>query len=318
MASSPRATLPASVSPEATAILRMIGAALDAMPPRTPPETLADFDAADERAAMFAEQIMARPIAELQPETESWDAGGTSMLTVRPRKARSGAAPLVYVHGGGFVQGSARSSLLTAAIAAATSGRVVHSIDYTLAPRAQWQTVLDQVLTGWTAVLDRTSETPGLMGDSAGGNIAATATLLMRDRDVTLPKALVLLSPVIDFAGGGDTNTTLEAVDYLKRDMLESGLRAYADPEDWANPLVSPIHADFTTGFPPVLTQVGTRETLLSDSVRLHRALRAAGQISRLEVYDGMPHVFQPMLAATPEGRAAWTEMADFWSDHLA
>ena len=52
--------------------------------------------------------------------------------------------------------------------------------------------------------------------------------------------------------------------------------------------------------------------------MRLHRALRAAGQKSRLEVYDGMPHVFQPMLAETPEGRAAWAEMAEFWAEHLA
>lgn len=314
----PRLFIPASVSPEATGLLRMVGAALSAMPPRDPPTTLADFDAANARGALFAEQIAAAPLALLKPETEHWDADGTPVLTVRPQEARAGAAPLVYVHGGGFVGGSARANLLTAAVAAATSGRVVHSIDYTLAPRAQWRDILDQVATAWHAILNRSPQVPGLFGDSAGGCISAATSLLLRDRQATLPAALLLMSPVVDLAGEGDTNITLAPVDYLERRTLEPALRAYADPAEWRDPLVSPIHADFTAGFPPTLIQVGTREGLLSDSVRLHRALRAAGKASRLEVYEGMPHVFQPMLANAPEGRAAWTEIAGFWAEHLA
>ena len=262
-APSQRGMLPASVSPEAAAILRMIGAALDAMPPRLPPASLEEFDAANVRAGLFAEQIMARPIAELQPVTEAWDANGTPVLTVTPRNPRAGATPLVYVHGGGFVGGSARANLLTAAWMAETTGRAVHSIDYTLAPRGRWQTILGQVEAAWEAILAKTGTVPGMLGDSAGGCIAAAATLLLRERGRPLPAALVLLSPVVDFAGGGDTNTTLVAVDYLERRMLEAGLRAYADEADWANPHVSPLHGDFTAGFPPVLLQVGTREVLL-------------------------------------------------------
>ena len=318
MTTDPRQTIAASVSPEAAAILRLIGAALAALPPRDPPATLADFDAANVRGAAFAEQIAAAPLAALQPHTASWDAGGVPVLTVTPHGATPGATPLVYVHGGGFVGGSARANLLTAAAAAATSGRVVHSIDYTLAPRARWRAILDQVATAWAAILARGGPTPGLFGDSAGGCIVAATTLLLRDRGVTLPPALLLMSPVVDLAGGGDTNITLAPVDYLERRMLEPALCAYADPTDWADPLVSPIHADFAPGFPPTLIQAGTREVLLSDAVRLHRALRAAGRSARLDVYEGMPHVFQPMLAATPEGRAAWAEIAEFWTEHLA
>jgi acetyl esterase/lipase len=314
----PRLTIAPSVSPEAAAILRMVGAALAAMPPREPPATLADFDAANARGAAFAAQVSAAPLTRLQPATERWNAGGTPVLTVTPREATPGATPLAYVHGGGFVGGSADANLLTAAVAAATSGRVVHSIDYTLAPRAGWRTILDEVAAAWSAIVDRSETAPGLIGDSAGGCIAAAVTLLLRERGLRLPGALVLLSPVVDLAGGGDTNVTLQAVDYLDRRMLEPALGAYCDRADWANPLVSPVNADFGGDFPPTLTQVGTREVLLSDAVRLHRALRTAGRASRLEVYEGMPHVFQPMLADTPEGRTAWAEIADFWTEHLA
>jgi monoterpene epsilon-lactone hydrolase len=313
----PRRYISPSVSAEAAAILRMIGAAIDAMPPREPPATLADFDAANARGAAFAAQISAAPLAALQPTIETWDADGVPVVTVRPREARAGAAAIAYVHGGGFTGGSAQANILTAAVAAATSGRVVHSIDYTLAPRASWRDILDEVARAWTVIRDRHGAM-GLIGDSAGGCIAAATTLLLRERSEPLPAALVLLSPVVDLASGGDTNRTLAAVDYLERRTLEPSLRAYADPNDWSNPLVSPVHADFAPGFPPVLTQVGTREILLSDAVRLHRSLKAAGQKSRLEVYEGMPHVFQPLLFDTPEGKAAWAEIAAFWSEHLA
>lgn len=313
-----RRTIPASVSAEAAAILRTVGAAIAAMPPREPPTTLADFDTANARGAAFAEMISAAPLAALAPVVEEGVAGGVPILSVTPRGARAGAAPLVYVHGGGFVGGSARANLLTAAVAAATSGRVVHSIDYTLAPRARWDAIIGQVATAWRALEGRTGPAMGLMGDSAGGCIALAASLLLRDRGEGMPAALVVLSPVVEMVGDGDTHATLAAVDYLDRRMLEPALRAYADPADWANPLVSPLHADFTVGFPPTLIQAGTRETLLSDAVRLHRALRAAGRDARIDLYEGMPHVFQSLLADTPEGRAAWGEMAAFWAEHLA
>lgn len=306
-----------SVSPEAAAILRPIAAALASIPPRTPSRTVEQFDRAAAQATAFAEQIGAAPLARLAPTLERWDANGTSVLTVTPATVRAMAAPIVYVHGGGFVSGSAQANLLTAACAAATSGRVVHSVDYTLAPHARWQTILDEVARAWAAVVERADVVPGLLGDSAGGCIAAATTLLLRERDRALPAALVLLAPVTDLAQAGDTNTTLAPVDYLDPATLAVARRAYADEADWANPLVSPVHGDFAAGFPPVLAQVGTRELLMSDAVRLHRRLRAAGRSSRLEVYEGMPHVFQPLLAATPEGRQAWGEIAAFWDEHL-
>ena len=314
----PRLYIAPSVSAEAAVILGRIGEVLANLPPHEPPASLEDFDAAKARGEMFAELLTAAPLGLLSPTLEPWTADGTPVLTVRPRSYVEGSAPLVYVHGGGFVGGSARANLLTAALAAETSGRVVYSIDYTLAPRAQWRQIVDEVVSAWTAIAERSPRLPGLIGDSAGGCIAAAASLALRDQGAPTPAALVLLSPVVDLSGGGDTNKTLAPYDYLDALVLDPAIKAYADPKDWDEPLVSPIRADFTLGFPPTLLQVGTREILLSDSVRMHRALRAAGRASRLEVYEGMPHVFQPMLADTPEGRAAWREMAEFWTEHLA
>ena len=314
----PRLLIARSVSPQARASLEALGAWVAALPARPVPETLADFDAGADRGARGSEHLSRAALEALAPEVTERTVGGVVALDVRPRNYRDDGSALVYVHGGGFIEGSARSRLLTAALAASTSGRRVVSLDYTLAPRGNWRTILEQVVSAWAALVDGTpAHRLGLIGDSAGGCIAAAASLLLRERGLPSPGALVLLSPVTDLAGGGDTNVTLAPVDYLDERTLEVARRAYAPGADLGHPLVSPVHGDFTPGFPPVLLQVGTREMLLSDSVRLHRALRAAGQASRLELYEGMPHVFQPLLADTPEGQTAWAEISAFWTEHL-
>jgi len=100
----------------------------------------------------------------------------------------------------------------------------------------------------------------------------------LRERDSTLPAALCLLSPVTDLASNGDTNVTLASVDYLEAGIFDVARRAYAPGAQLGNPLVSPAYGDFTRDFPPVLIHAGTRELLLSDSVRMHRALASRRQ----------------------------------------
>jgi acetyl esterase/lipase len=310
----------ASVSPEAHAKLEGIRAFLMHVPNSPMPQSLAEFDAAAARGAEFAEQLGKTVIDALDPTVTERVLGDVPTLDVAPKEHAEDGSVIVYVHGGGFVGGSARASLLSAALAAATSGRRVVSVDYTISPRGTWDVILDQVLAVWCALLDEGCDPAkmGLFGDSAGGCIIAAAALLLRDRAIASPAALIMLSPVVDLAGDGDTTVTLAPVDYLDSSVRELARLAYAPNADLMNPLVSPLFGDFTKGFPPVLLQVGTREMLLSDSVRLHRKLRDAGQSSRLEVYEGMPHVFQSLLADAPEGRAAWSEMAAFWTEHLA
>jgi monoterpene epsilon-lactone hydrolase len=315
----PRWHIAPSVSAIARAKLEWARDILSSLPATASPQTLADFDGAVARAAVLAEQLTRAALDQLAPTVIEQSYGGVSALEVRPRHHRDDSTAILYIHGGGFVQGSARANLLTAALAAETANRRVISIDYTLAPRGTFTTILEEVAAVWVALLrDQPARSLGFLGDSAGGCIAVAATLMLRARDLPLPASLILLSPVTDLSSQGDTNMTLAPVDYLDARLFEVARRAYAPDADAKDALVSPVYGDFTGVFPPVLLQVGTRELLLSDSVRLHRALRAAGQSSQLEVYEGMPHVFQPLLADAPEGQAAWDEMAAFWTEHLS
>ena len=138
-----------------------------------------------------------------------------------------------------------------------------------------------------------------MFGDSAGGGLVAGSVLKMRDEGVGIPAAIVLWSPWTDVTGEGDTYVTLKDDDlFISEDlMLENMAGAYANIADQKSPYVSPIYGNFSNGFSPALIQVGTKEILLSDSVRLYQALDQADIPVKLDVYEGMPHVFQSTLA---------------------
>ena len=77
------------------------------------------------------------------------------------------------------------------------------------------------------------------------------------------------------------------------------------------------MYGDFTQGFPPTLIQGGTKELFLSNFVRLYQALDQAGQAVKLDIYEGMPHVFVPSLPETAESQAAIAKVRDWVSAHL-
>ena len=158
-----RFAIAASVSPEARTKLEGIRAFMQGIPKPAVPETVADFDAAAARAAVFAEQLSKTAIDALGIVATDRTLGGVPCLDIVPRDHADDGSIIVYVHGGGFVTGSARANLLTAAWAATTSGRRVVSIDYTLAPRGTWTVILDQVVAVWGALLDQGAD-PARMG----------------------------------------------------------------------------------------------------------------------------------------------------------
>ena len=156
-----------------------------------------------------------------------------------------------------------------------------------------------------------------LYGDSAGGGLAAGVTLKMRDLGMEMPAALVLWSPWADISETGDTYVTLRDAEpyYTYEHVLAPASLAYAGVADHKNPYVSPVYGDFKQGFPPTLIQGGTKEIFLSNFVRLYQALDQSGQTVKLDIYEGMPHVFVPTLPASRESQAAiakvreWTQL---------
>ncbi|WP_105102704.1 alpha/beta hydrolase [Microbulbifer pacificus] len=254
--------------------------------------------------------------------TVEWrELGGVPVADIRPRDWVDDGRLLVYTHGGAYTFYSSRSAMPSSALVAARTGLRVISIDYTLAPHARWQQVTDQVIAVFEALrregipIQRTA----IYGDSAGGALAAGAVLKMRDRHQGMPAALVLWSPWADITETGDSYTTLKEVEprYTYARLLGPAAAAYADPGDQKHPYVSPVYGDFSPGFPPTLIQGGTRELFLSNFVRLYRALDDAAQPVQLDLYEGMPHVFQSTLPESPESRRALAKMKAFLDRHV-
>jgi acetyl esterase/lipase len=242
--------------------------------------------------------------------------GGVSALEITPKGWRETGKVLVYTHGGGYTMGCARSNMASSALVAARTGLRVISIDYTNAPRARWQEITGEVIMVLSALVLKgfAMKDIALFGDSAGGGLAAGAVLKMRDAGLDMPAALVLWSPWADITETGDTYVTLRDAEstYLYETVLGPSAAAYADPKDQKNPYVSPVYGDFTKGFPPTLIQGGIREIFLSNFVRLYQALDMAGQVVKLDIYEGMPHDFQVKLPQSPESITALNKMKAF------
>ena len=90
----------------------------------------------------------------------------------------------------------------------------------------------------------------------------------------------------------------------------------YAAGEDLANPLVSPLYGDFA-GFPPTYLVSGTRDMLLSDTVRVHRKLREAGVTADLNVFEGLPHGAYVGVPDSREYNGTFSDLKDFLATHL-
>jgi epsilon-lactone hydrolase len=257
-----------------------------------------------------------------EPTITEINLGGVNALDIKPKNWTDNRKVLVYTHGGAYTLLSANSTLWVSALAADSTGLRVISIDYTVAPFAKWNQSTNEVVSAVQALKNQEGyslKDIAIYGDSAGGGLAAGTALKMRDNGMEMPAAVVLWSPWADVTESGDTYITLKDSDPFlgNTSLLNKSADAYANPEDQNNPYVSPVYGNFSNGFPPTLIQGGTKEIFLSDFVRMYQALDQGGVPVKLDIYEGMPHVFQPFLVDTPESDIALSKMNDFLKQYM-
>jgi monoterpene epsilon-lactone hydrolase len=275
------------------------------------------YDALEQPALDAATEV----VRQSRVTVASTRLGAVPVLEITPENFADNGKRLIYTHGGAYTMFSARSSLTKAAVVANRTGMRVLSVDYTNPPRARWRQVLEQVVTVFKSLnaAGLAMQQLAIYGDSAGGGLAAGAVLKLRDAGLGMPAAVVLWSPWADITETGDTYVTLKDAEpyYLYEKVLGPSADAYADRQDQKHPYVSPVYGNFSKGFPPTLIQGGTREILLSNFVRLYQALDTAGQTVKLDLYEGMPHVFQGDAYELPESKTALGKMQDFLLQHF-
>ncbi|MDO4303243.1 MAG: alpha/beta hydrolase [Bacillota bacterium] len=209
---------------------------------------------------------------------------------------------ILYCHGGGYSTGSSLyARTLTTKLASSTSMDVL-SFDYRLAPENPYPAAVEDAMKAWDylMLLGYGARDVIVAGDSAGGNLALSLVLKLKQEDRLLPRGLVLMSPWTDLTSSGKSHGSRAEVDpVLDAEYLERMITNYAGEKELADPFISPLFGDFK-GFPPVYIQVGDNEILLSDSVMLHKKLIQANVSAKIDIFKGMWHVFQmsPLKAA--------------------
>ena len=319
-AETPYLHIPSTVSQEAQEFLQVLPDPnlIPAFPASTESDQWKSLQTALEAHNIEKQQAL---LERLQPTITEMDFGGVPVLDVKPKGWKDNGKVLVYTHQGAYVLESASSTLASSALMADRTGVRVISIDYTLAPHAQWQEITDQVITVFDELKKAgySMKDIAILGDSAGGGLAAGSVLKMRDQGMGMPAAVVLWSPWADITETGDSYVTLKHAEpmYIYQKHLKPAADAYAEPKDQKNPYVSPVYGDYSKGFPPTLIQGGTKEIFLSNFIRLYQALDTAGQTVKLDLYEGMLHIFQSQIPDSSEAKIAFKKVDEFLRQNL-
>ena len=222
---------------------------------------------------------------------------------------------LLHCHGGGYSTGSRiYARTLTSKLAESTSMDVL-CFDYRLAPEHPYPAATEDAMKVWDylMLLGYGSRDVILTGDSAGGNLALSLTLKLKQEGRLLPRGLILMSPWTDLTSSGQSFESKAELDpVLNKAYIDRMVEAYAGGQELKNPLISPLFGNFD-GFPPTYIQVGENEILLSDSERLHQAFVDANVSVRMDTYPGMWHVFQ--MSPVKAARDAMDKNAEFIYD---
>jgi acetyl esterase/lipase len=227
---------------------------------------------------------------------------------------------LIHVHGGCYVLFPGESGTGEAILMAGLGHFKVISVDYRMPPEAYFPGALDDAMTVYKAELKTTaSRNIGVFGTSAGGALVLEMMLRAKQLELPMPGAIAPGTPMSDATKTGDSFYTNELVDnvLVSRDgFCDAATVVYAHGAPLSDPLISPVYGDMH-GFPPAILTTGTRDLLLSNTVRVHRKLREAGVEAQLEVFEGESHAQYQFDDRVPETKEAFGEITAFFDNHL-
>ena len=305
--------VPRSISPAAQASLAM---ERPRMPPYPPLGDKAAWKTYIAEANESLAATMKPAAASLPARAELRTIAGVPVYVAEPSTIpeRNRDKALLYFHGGGLVLLGGECVSLFALIEAVATRCKVFAVDYRNPPDHPYPAAIEDCVAVYRGLLE-TYEPRQLVisGASGGGNLAGAVPLKIRDSGLPLPAAVGLFTPEVDLTESGDTFETNRDIDVVLRSGLPVMNALYANGHDLSDPYISPLFGDFTKGFPPSFIQTGTRDIFLSNSARLHRALKRAGIPVELFVGEAMPH---GGFGNAPEDQEWRLEFQRFLADH--
>jgi acetyl esterase len=232
---------------------------------------------------------------------------------------RENPSIIMYFHGGGYVKGGVQEADSFCRHLAKSTGRIVASVGYRLAPENPFPAALDDAYaaTIWSVEhaeeLGATPASLAVCGESAGGNLAAVVCLLAKSREEMTISHQILLQPVTDFTLSKPSINMPETKCLVPREDLAWYYREYCGSErDFRDPRISPLWAEDVSGLPRTLIIAAEYDTLRDEAAAYAERLRSAGINVSYSCYAGMIDGFQRMGGLVKEAQQAIDEIAHF------
>jgi acetyl esterase/lipase len=272
----------------------------------------------DEMAAEKARELSDRVGASVTSDTiDGVNVFHVTPATVDPRHTDH---LFVYVHGGAYVLNAGEAGAAEAIVIAHRCGIPAISIDYRMAPDHPLPTPANDVFSVYRQIVaERPANAVALGGSSGGANLSTVTMQRSVSEGIDVPGALYLGTPANDMSNTGDTLFINRGIDRSipRHEDYVNGVLFHADGRDLTDPLVSPLYGSFD-GFPPTFLVSGTRDLLLSATVRTQVKIRQSGGIADLIVLEGTSHGDYGNPLNSAESRFTYSELGKFLLHHLA
>lgn len=240
---------------------------------------------------------------------------------VTARGATDTSPVLLYLHGGGFIGCSPETHRpLVGSLCARLQSRAFVP-EYRLAPEFPYPAALDDAVQSYRHLVNTLGIDPRriiLGGDSAGGGLALSAAMRIRDEGLPQPSAIIAYSPWTDLAASGSSlDENSECCAMFAGITIRRAAPFYLGNTPPHDPGASPLYGDFR-GLAPLLIHASVDEVLRDDSVRVAERALAAGVTVQIRLWRRVPHVWQFFPAILPEAAESLQLTVKFVQQHLS
>lgn len=222
-------------------------------------------------------------------------------------------ATILYLHGGGYCLGSLETHRAFLTYLCHITNTRILSIDYRLAPENPFPAALEDAMEAYRWLRNqKCSSSVYISGDSAGGGLAISLILALKEQHAQLPEGGICFSPWTDLTLQGKTLVTNQKSDrLLKRQYLARVAELYISDQNPSSAYLSPLYGDLR-GLPPLFIQVAKEEILLSDSLRLFEKIKKIKGLVTLEIWRNRFHAWPYMAPVLPEAKQSLHHVRKF------
>lgn len=225
---------------------------------------------------------------------------------------------IVYFHGGGYCLGISHNTRNFAAQIASQSGVKLLLIDYRLAPEHKYPSAHEDAFAVYIGLINKNYKARDIIfiGDSSGCGLMLSVLFKAREKNISMPAALIFLSPVIDYTKTSKSLITKKKLDPYQYNNPFSIADIFLEGNDVNNEFISPLYGDLSL-FPPMLIHGSEHDVFVDDSINLAKKADKQGVDVTLKIWKELWHVFQVTADIVPEAKESLKEICRFINKEL-